>query len=1213
MGDTQNTDTIRQIMGGFNSMQYSMGLLPMQQAQAMSGAGQQFQAPPPPPPMMSPGDAALQAMQRHESMVQQTLQAAQVTRYQPPPSAPTPSISAMVGLGAMNPFMAPPVGGGGNNSGGGGFGGGGGFAGAGAFAGGGFAGGGGAPRMPSVYNPFAPTMPQSHFASPAMRNAQIMQHHQAGAMAMGAGAIEMGMGLGGSAVGGALGSAFGPLGTMAGAYIGGKIGGAISGVMTGNVTQDYARGRQIQQMTSPFMVSGNYLNTATGQGMSASAARQTAVGIRELQRDRDFERTGFNTQDTMQIMNQSGQQGLLTGGQSPDQLVQKVKDISKTIKVLMKITGDPDVQSAIRSLGEMRDMGFQGLQAQGGAVANRATFARQAGISQAEAGQYGQMGAGMARDRGLAGATGYGAGMAGAAAANMAVSSGTLNDLQLSRAGGKEGVAGIMAKAQIAAMDDSRYLAASLTRDKQGRLSVDANLYKKAQGLSMDEVSRLAADKHRELGVAGNMELANRSQEFKDQIAQKLSPLDMQMMAFKQAQAKQQRIGHGADLAMGFRALGMSEVESRTMAKMGQSRSYWDAQIQQAEVTQRTTAADQDQAQRNQYRTPGAMTRIRRGVGDALDGVSDTLSSPFRSFSKYMDGVNAHHDAAERGELIDHYDDINIAHNSGEQRMLKAGLKNKTIREAYSRNVGKSILDYENEGDISGGAALRRSGSRQLNRVGAFFGLAADSNENRIVTIANQSEARYTSFGESFGDVGKAVARVRNVSVAGEAYEDAQAMGKGDAAAATRKLETLGRLDPNHAKFDAHAGLQAAAKVMQATLAEGRAGFLKSSDTMSGDKLEEAGIAAFTSQGYSPEKAKEMYAKDPKALNKLIIARVMATGTTADKEQVVKAADIKRQVGGIDFKRGREGTKDLITAARKMAGVDRLSTRSEISDGKYTGYQASNKSLSELKATFAADDLTRDEKTGNFTKRSNAVLQLVAALSADQGTPEGKAQAVEVIERLKGEWKDEFHDMYEEAQTKVGHMTTGESEVLRQTLNVGTSDKLSERIDALDLSFKAGMTGAADTAFQQKLSKSAGGDMGKIASAQTPEEAIRALSDAQMENIKKSDPAMYEKIKGRKPTQEVLDSLIADAAPQTGEERSGNVTGPAGRAAQQMTNNLRAMKSQMANGEDVSDAEIAVASADSSVVFQTSVKDFAESVTTLKQVISSPPFSTYGR
>lgn len=1206
MADQQSNDTIRQMMAGFSAMQFNLGLLPMPQAQAMGGAGQQFQAPPPPPPMLSPGDAALAAMQHHNNLVQQTLQAAQVTRYQPPPSAPTPSVSAMVGLGAMNPFMAPAVGGGG---GGGGFGGGG-FA-SGAFAGGGFA-GGGMPRMPSVFNPFAPTLPAAHFATPAMRGLQQMQHHQASSMSLGAGVLEAGMGVGGSVIGGALGSAFGPLGTMAGAWLGGKLGGALSGVMTGNVTQDYARGRQIQQMTSPYMVSGGYLNTATGQGLDAGAARHVATGIRNMSRDYDFERTGFNTQDTMRIMSQAGNQGLLAGNQSPDQLVQKVKEISKTVKVLMKITGDPDVQEAVRSLGEMRGLGFQGLSAQAAAVSNRATFARMAGLSQAETGQYGQMGAGIAQGRGLAGATGYGAGMAGAAGANLAVSSGTLNDLQLARAGGKAGVAQIMAQAQVAAMDDSRYLAAALTRDKQGRLTVDAGLYKKAQTLSMDEVSRLAADKHRELGVAGNLELANRAQEFKDQLAQKLSPLDMQMMAFRQAQATQQRIGHGADLATGFRAMGMSEVEARTMAKMGQSRSYWNAQIQQAQITQRTTAADQDQAEREQYRTPGMMTRMRRSVGGFLGGVGDTLSSPFASFSGHMERVHEHEAAAERGELIDHYADVDIAHNAGERRMLRAGLKNKAVRAAYSRNVGASILDQENEGGIGFGTALQRSGSRQLNRIGSFLRLSASSAENRIVALADKSRGRYTSFGETFGDVGSAITRIRDVSVAGEAFADAGALGVASTAAGTRELATLGRLDPEHATFSAHAGLNAASEALSATLKGGRAGLIKSAGTLSGSDLEAAGMKIFTSQGYSETKARELYRKDAKNINRLLVDKVMKTGDVKDKEQVAKAADILRQAGGVDYKRGRQGTQDMISALRQATGLTRTSTRSELADGHYTGYNMSEKTAGELKASFAASDVERDKDTDKLTKRANAVMQLVAAHAASNGTAESKVQAKAVFARLEREWGDEFNDLNAEALQKVSHMSGGAVQALRQTLNVGTAETLGTRIDQIDTTFQAGMAAASETAFQQKLSKVAGGDMGRVASANSAQEAIEGLSDDQLENIKQADPALYAKIKDRKVTPAVLEDLLADAAPQTGKERSGNVTGRAGQQAAREVANLEAMRDQLAKGEDVSEGAVAVASAEASVVFQSSVKDFAESVTTLKQVINSPPFSGWG-
>src|SRR5262249_27969320 len=154
-------------------------------------------------------------------------------------------------------------------------------------------------------------------------------------------------------------------------------------------------------------MSGSNMNTMTGQGFSAQAGRDIASGIRHLPRDIDFERTGFNTQDAMRIMQMSANQGLLTGANSPDQIVQKVKEISKTVKVLMRITGDPDVRDAIASLGQMRSLGFQGLAAQAGAVANRASFARMAGVSQSTMNAMGMAGVDLAGQFGLGGSTGY--------------------------------------------------------------------------------------------------------------------------------------------------------------------------------------------------------------------------------------------------------------------------------------------------------------------------------------------------------------------------------------------------------------------------------------------------------------------------------------------------------------------------------------------------------------------------------------------------------------------------------------------------------------------------------------------------------------------------------------------------------------------------------------------------------------------------------------
>jgi hypothetical protein len=1202
MADQQSNDTIRQMMSGFSAMQFNLGLLPMPQAQAMGGAGQQFQAPPPPPPVMHPGDAALQALQRHDNMVQQTLQAAQVTRYQPPPSAPTPSVSAMVGMGAMNPFMAPPVGGGFSGGNGGGGYGGGGFAGGGAFAGGGFA-GGGAPRMPSVFNPFAPTMPQAHFASPAMRNLQMMQHAQSNAMGMAAGVTEGVMGIGGSVIGGALGSALGPLGTMAGSWLGGKIGGAVSGVMTGNVTQDFARGRQIQQMTSPFMVSGSNLNMMTGQGMDPTAARQTATGLRHMQRDYDFERTGFNSQDAMKIMQMSGQQGLLTGAQSPDQLVAKVKEISKTVKVLMKITGDPDVRDAIHSLGEMRTMGFQGLAAQAGAVANRAAFARMAGVSQAEMGQYGQMGAGMAQQMGLAGATGVMAGQAGAGLANIAGSTGALNDLQMARAGGHQGVAQIMAKAQLSAMDDSRYLAASLTRDKHGALTVDPNLYRRAQGLSMQEVSQMAATKLRELGVSGNLEFANRTQEFKDQIAQKLSPLEMQLMSFRQAQALQQKIGHGADLAAGFRAMGMSETESRTMAKMGESREFWDAQVDQLKVRRRD-AADEDRARREQYRTPGLGTRARRALGRFGAGVSEAISSPFRSISEHFERVHEDEAAAGRGELIDRYSEGEMARTEGERGMARAGLRR--FGRQYGEGAGESLMDRIGTTQGLGGHA-----GRQMNRMGSWLGLTGESDENRLVEIASRSRGSFGGWHPfaSFGNVGDAVTRVRDVSEAGQAVTRGEAMTRQQAMSAYSELQTSGQ-DTQHKEFNVHKGLQAAVTTLRSSLDDLKASGADSATALGGAELRKAGIEVYKSQGFSEREAAQKYEANKPTINAMLTREIMRGGNKGQIETLMKSKDVQEAIGGVDWKRNREGHEKAIKALYGKAGL---------TGTKYGWFNKTSEEISidektraSLKSTFGAADVERD-KDGNLAKRGKDMLTLAAAYAtvAANSTPAEKDKANAIITAMTGEYGNKFPELKEDAEEKMGHMDEDTRKALIKAITTGSSPKeAGEAIEAIEGALEMTLEGATQKKFLQTLSDKSG-DKG-LADAKDAIGAVENLTDKQMDTLKDASPALHKKLLAARAKPKgaerdaAIQKVIADVGGVTKtKEISGGGTDRSAQAVDDQISAVEEMRDKVAKG-DASSSDIGQLTADSTVLFSSSVKDFQESVTILKQVLNDP-------
>lgn len=1147
----QSDQTIKEMLAGFSAMQYNLGLLPMQTTQAMAGAPMQAAAPP--PPVMHPSQAAANALAQQQQMIQQTLQAAQVTRYQPPPSAPTPAVSAMAGFGAMNPFAAPAVGGAGYAPNGGGF----------APVGGGFAGGARgyatpslSPMVPSVLNPFSPSLPSPHFMTPAQRSLQVVHTDNSQMAGMVAGIGQGVAGIGGGILGGMLGSRLGPLGTIAGGVLGSAIGGGIANMVFNPAIQDAARGRAIQNMSAPWMMGGPFVNSATGQGFNSEAARQVGTGIRHLQRDWDFERTGFNTQDTMRMMQSSSQVGLLAGIQSPDQLVSKMKDIAKTVKVLTRITGDPDVQSAIRSLGEMRDLGFQGLGMQGGAMANRAMFARMAGVSQAQAGAYGGMGAGIAGQYGLVGATGYMAGMAGAASANFAVSSGAVNDLQLARAGGQAGLAQINARGQLAAMNDDRYLLAAMGRDAKGNMTVDMDAYRKAQGMSFQEVSERAAEALRKMDSKGIFEWNSRRQEMKDQVAQKLSPFEMQANMVKQAMAFQGQFRPGEmNLGTALQSTtGMSASDARALELQFSSRGFYDTSIQQLEA-QKRQAMDQQRAKRDVYRTQGLGTRMGRGAREFIGGISDTLSSPFTSFMENMRRVDEEEEAAGRGETIMRFKEHEIARTGGERRMMRAGLRNSALRSAYIDGAGGSLLD-------EGGGTNNAGFGRNLNRLGSMFGVSALSGENRLVAIAHHTQGRAFGhgFGETFGDKDAALRRVRDVVGAADAMDDASGMTGRARAEAVKRLSSGG--------ISVGQGMLAAQDVLRSSLKEGAAGYVMSADAASGSQLREAGIAFYTSQGKSRAEAEQLYEANKKDINAMLARNVQAVGVSSQMEQFMKSADAKEKLGGIDWRRSREGGQKMVNSLLEQSGLRRGAVASEIADLKTGGYKVSDKALSGLKASFAADDVERD-KEGNMTKRAQRVMAAAAAMDArEQGTPEARKQATEYLKRLEQEVGGEEYDkIIDEAQQKLGGISGDARKALRQTMNVGDAAGLESRIGNVDLALQAGMANAARTAGMQKVDDLAGAG-GKIAGGKDYVKTLQGLNDEQIAAIAKNDPETAKKLKALRGLKgedaaSAVDDVIQTLAPTNTQERS--MQGGAGvESINRQIADMRAMRDKLA-------------------------------------------------
>jgi hypothetical protein len=1128
MAEQQSNETIRQMLSGFSAMQYNLGLLPMPQAQAMAGAAAPYQAPPPPPQVPHPSEAALTAMQQQQAAMQQTLMAAQMTRYTPPPSAPTPAMSSMAafggggfgggfatGLGGAPSFVSPLGGGGG------GFGGGGGTP---MMMMGGGGGGGGmghtttpfAPRLPSIFNPFAPTLPSAHFASPAMRNLQLMQHAQSQAMGTIAGIGEGAMGIGGSMLGGALGSMLGPLGTMAGSWLGGKIGGAVSGMMFNPVTADFARGRQIQQMTAPFMVTGPNLNMATGQGMNAQASREVATGIRHLALDRDFERTGFNTQDAMRIMQTSASAGLLTGAQTPDQLVQKVKEISKTVKVLMKITGDPDVRDAIQSLGQMRELGFQGLAAQAGAVSNRATFARMAGQSQAQMMQTMMMGADMAGQYGLVGATGAMAAGFGAGSANVAASSGALGDLQLARAGGRAGLAQLNTRGALSAMANEQALLASLGRGPGGQMQVDVGAYRRFQQLPFEEQQRRAAEALQHMGSQGIFEWNTRRNEFKDQLAQKLRPGEMQMMMLQQARSFQAAVP-GMTLGTAIeKTTGMSADEARALEVQFQSRSYWQGMANQLRV-QRREVADQERALREQNRTPGLATRMGRGVRGAMSTVSETLSSPFRSVSEHFERVREEDEAAAHGERITRYDEADLAQTAGERRML-----GEALRRGQRARTGPNFVAQMGTGGLGG--ALGRSAGREINRITSFFGLSAESDANRLAAVADYSKGRYTSLGETFGDPRNALARVQDVMQVAQAQSGATLTADKLEGLYTRignvKNQQGGMVDPT-------AVLASTTQDVIRSMKDMKAGWIKSARAMGASDIREKYIANATKAGMSKGDAEASWNKDKDLIIKNISEDIHNGGDKQAIEVWDKSSEVAGRAGAVDLLGSETAAKENITERLKKTGMGDLS----------------DKGAQSIKAVLANHD-------------ADTIALATAIASQQTGNDEEKAVGLRTQSELHKKLGSKvFAEKMQEAKALHASMSGDVQDAFERVFR-GTKDvkeitnKLGEVKDALG----DRMALAAEKEFKQKLDSVHKGAAG----AGSAREAAGMLSDEELDKLDeqtKKDILQFRK--GGKEGDEALASAIQRSAPSTRTTRHSDAA----------SDKLRALDEQIATYE----------------------------------------------
>jgi hypothetical protein len=308
--------------------------------------------------------------------------------------------------------------------------------------------------------------------------------------------------------------------------------------------------------------------------------------------------------------------------------------------------------------------------------------------------------------------------------------------------------------------------------------------------------------------------------------------------------------------------------------------------MQQQLRVQRRDAQDRARAFREQWRTPGLLNRMGRGINAGLGAVGDTISDPFRSLGERSDRYEEDQMAFDRGEHLRRFDESELVQTSGDRRIAAQAMAGGDYRR-LSGQTGRGALF--NTGTIDN--------DRSMNRLGNVLGLSTYNSTNRLVQLGNQSTGNLFGMSTSYGSVD--VARQRMQNVAGAARLIASGSGRSSADAAAR-LTAFSQ----GAKLDATAVIMQATKTLQSDLP--KAGLLSSAGAAGEDLFRKHAVQALRSAGMSPEAAEAAYEKNADLIGGEMARGIYLTGDQKAIETMEKARDLTGRAGAIDMRTARE-------------------------------------------------------------------------------------------------------------------------------------------------------------------------------------------------------------------------------------------------------------------------------------------------------------------
>ena len=457
--------------------------------------------------------------------------------------------------------------------------------------------------MPAMYGGVTPVarnaMAQELLPGPQLSYGWAMARQQAqantgawltGAQTVAGTGARTAFGMGMSAVGAGIGTLFGgPPGALLGSIAMPMIADSFVGQGIERIAsmpfQSYINQRNramgLQNASMQFMRSGAELSPM-GAGLTFTGAMDLERQLSRMSRGTAFRRDTrdqFNQADMMKITQLAGQVGLLDNAQSVDQITRDMGKIGRALTTFMRVMDEPDVQNAMKMMGQMRNLGMN-LPEMSTAASNARQFARMAGVSVQGMMQIGMQGAQTFQQMGMSGAVGLQTGMA--AGGNAGILAGMLTPRQLNMLGGREGITQNLTAAagNVANID---MLLPGLLRRGQGGLEIDQEaLMGLARGKgNIQDLARQSAQRLRGLGPRGFVEeYSTRRNELRDQL---MGAFGGQGAILAPMVIARSIAATGAtDFRGGLRMQGLSEEQARTI-ELANTPEFFNRMRQQME------------------------------------------------------------------------------------------------------------------------------------------------------------------------------------------------------------------------------------------------------------------------------------------------------------------------------------------------------------------------------------------------------------------------------------------------------------------------------------------------------------------------------------------------------------------------------------------------------------------------------------------------------